>query len=360
MRILFVTPGYPPDIGGIENVVKELSERMSDSGNQIYVLATSKKKIGVERISEHLTIERVRAISPNNAYHYPIGLGKRLRALRGQFDIIHAHGYHSLPALVSYLNRGKTPFVISCHYHRHSHKLFRNILLKPYKLLAKKMINGSRCVFCVSKAEESLVKEDFLPVRCEVIHNGVSAQRFNDNERNNEDRIVMIGRLERYKNQELGIEFIKVNPQYKLEIIGDGPDFGRLRKIVESEGIGDRVSFHRGISEGDKNRILAKCSVLFSLSNHESFGLVILEAVSRGIPVIASDIPSHREIYDALKCGVNLVDQNDLEKISLAVKNIDLWKGDLENKNIEKFHWGEITVRYLEAYESLMASGEEK
>ena len=354
MKILFVTPGYPPDIGGIENVVKELSVRMSQSGNSVYVLTTSKKEIGMEKVSELLTVERVRSISPNNSYHLPIGLGKRLREIRGQFDIIHAHGYHSFPALVSYLNRGDTPFVISCHYHRNSHKFFRNILLKPYKLLTWNMINKSRCVFCVSKAEETLVKEDFSPKRTEVIHNGVITPLLGTIEENNEYRIVMLGRLEKYKNQEIGIEFVQGNPKYQLDIIGDGPDYARLRRLVESEGLTERVRFHRGISEQEKAQILARSSVLFSLSNHESFGLVILEAISMGIPTVASDLPSHREISHELEYGVYLVNQYDQNDISSAVKEIDIQKGGYGNKNIERFHWSNITDRYLNTYESLI------
>tara|TARA_B100001250_G_scaffold413658_1_gene448520 strand:+ start:1041 stop:2105 length:1065 start_codon:yes stop_codon:yes gene_type:complete len=354
MRILFVAPGYPPDIGGIESVVQQLSIEMSENGNQVYVLAASRSGFGVQKISKNLTVERLRSISPNNSYHLPIGLGRRLRALREEYDLVHAHGYHSFPALVSFLYRGNTPFFISCHYHRYSHKAFRNFLLKPYKTIASKMVNRSHCVFCVSGAEKSLVEEDFKPKSCKVIHNGVAYPEKIIDGSKNENRIVMIGRLEKYKNQEVAIRFLKKNNEYKLDLVGDGPDFQRLRKIVRNEELGDRVVFHGRVSEKDKNRIISRCSALLTLSEHESFGLVILEALSMGKPVMASDIPSHREIFEEVGDGVILVDQNNIEEIILKMHDIESYQGNVENEKIEKFRWGRIAEDYLRAYNEIL------
>ncbi len=351
-----MTPGYPPDIGGIENVVQNLSEEMSKKGNEIYVLAASRSELGVERISENLIIERFRSISPNNSYHYPIGLKGRLKAIREDFDIIHAHGYHSFPALVSFLNRGKVPFFISCHYHRHSHKAFRNFLLKVYKIIAKRMVNFADCVFCVSRAEEILVKEDFEPKDCKVIHNGVVFPNIDTDDEICEDRIVMIGRLERYKNQENAIKFLKRNQNYKLDLVGDGPDFQRLRKIVGEEDLEERVVFHGRVSEKDRDLIISRAKALFTLSEHESFGLVILESLSMGKPVIASDIPSHREIFEEVGDGVILVDQNNIEEITLKMQDIEAYRGRVRNENVEKFRWKRIAEEYLSVYKKMVVN----
>ena len=58
MNVLFVTPGFPPDIGGIENVVAQLSHEMSLRGNGVHVLSTTndKNRVGIERVSDLLTV----------------------------------------------------------------------------------------------------------------------------------------------------------------------------------------------------------------------------------------------------------------------------------------------------------------
>ena len=320
---LIITRNFPPDIGGIENVVGQLSEEMSLRGNSVYVLSTTndKKRVGVEKLSDFLRVERIPAFSPKGAYHFPIGLRRRMRQIRGDFDIIHAHGYHSFPGLVAYANRGSTPFVFSCHYHRKSHKFFRNMLLIPYRKIAKRMVNGSDCVFCVSKAEKELVIHDFSPKKCEVLHNGVSIEEVDSSIGKRQESLVMIGRLERYKNHHIAIESLTKIPTICLDIIGDGPEYSRLEKMVISNGLETRVKFHRGVTEKKKMKILTRSSALLTLSDHESFGLVILEAASVGTSVIASKIPSHEEISAKLETGVTLVNTNSIEEITQAISD---------------------------------------
>ena len=210
------------------------------------------------------------------------------------------------------------------------------------------------CVFCVSRAEKILVEEDFEPKSCKVIHNGVALPEIDTEESAHENRIVMIGRLERYKNQETAIRFLKRSQKYNLDLIGNGPDYQRLRNIVRDEGLGDRVVFHGEVSEKEKGQILSRCSALFTLSDHESFGLVILESIGMGKPVIASDIPSHREIYEEVGDGVNLVNQNNIDEIILKMQDIESHQGKVKNDNIEKFRWGKITEDYLREYRKIL------
>ena len=96
--------------------------------------------------------------------------------------------------------------------------------------------------------------------------------------------------------------------------------------------------------------ILTRSSALLTLSDHESFGLVILEAASVGTSVIASKIPSHEEISAKLETGVTLVNTNSIEEITQAIRE-SLDRRDSEiNENIEKFHWRKIADEYLALY----------
>jgi glycosyltransferase involved in cell wall biosynthesis len=91
-------------------------------------------------------------------------------------------------------------------------------------------------------------------------------------------------------------DLVERNPDARLTIAGDGPGRSDLEALATSLGVGDRVAFV-GRVEGDaKWRLLDRSTILVVPSRYESFGLVALEALAAGTPVVAFDIPSMREI----------------------------------------------------------------
>jgi glycosyltransferase involved in cell wall biosynthesis len=91
-------------------------------------------------------------------------------------------------------------------------------------------------------------------------------------------------------------DLVERHPDARLTIAGDGPGRADLEALATSLGVGDRVAFV-GRVEGDaKWRLLDRSTILVVPSRYESFGLVALEALAAGTPVVAFDIPSMREI----------------------------------------------------------------
>ena len=352
MKILYVSPGFPPDIGGIEEVVRRLSMEISENGDRVRVLAPTNKRdmIGEFQVNDNLTVERVRGYSPSGAYHFSPEIGRRVKEIAGDFDLIHAHGYHAFPSMHAFLSRGRTPFFLSCHYHGRSHSFFRNVLLRMYRPFGRRMVQKSDCVFLVSAAEKKVLESHFRPNMTAVIHNGHSVPE--NTEKKSKGRIVSIGRLESYKNHAITIDCVLKNPDLELDIIGDGPEYSRLSKKVEDSKAGDRIRFYRGVSDEEKWKILGKASCLVSLSEIESFGIVLVEAASMGLRVVASDIPSHREIAESLD-GLELVNAKNSEEVEDSI-NSAASSDSIAYRGIEKFEWSRVSERYLEEYRKIL------
>ena len=352
-----VTPGFPPDVGGIENVVLRVAEGLINKGHEVRVLTTTKKKKDVGESSyQGISVERLHAFSPGNAYSLSFKLGRRVRKIAKDFDIIHAHGYHAFPALNAYRNRSGVKFVLSTYYHRFSHNWFRNLLLYPYRIITRKMVNKANIVICISEAEKNLLKLDFRPIDCRVIHVGTDvgdSYRSTIKSRN----VVMIGRLERYKNVHIGIQAVSEIENISMDIVGNGPEMEFLKDLVGENKIEDRVRFHGFLKDSEKNEKISESICLLTLSDYESFGIVIIEAARSGVTVIASDIPSHREIAEVLEQGVHLVDQTDIEKVKGMIESVMRSENSIINPRIERFSWDYLVGRYIEAYEAALLSG---
>ena len=352
-----VTPGFPPDVGGIENVVLNVTEGLVKRGHEVYVLTTTeqKKEVGL-RIIRGIKVERIHAFSPGNSYNFSTKLGSIVRRIAGEFDIIHAHGYHAFPALNAYFNKLNVKFVLSTYYHRNSHSWFRNLLLYPYRLVARNMVNKADVVICISDAERNLLELDFRPINCRVIHVGTeidSIVRPNPSSGN----VIMIGRLEKYKNTHIGIEAIAEIEGLSMDIVGSGPEMENLKELVRLRGVDDRVKFHGFLEDSEKNEKLAQSMCLVTLSDYESFGIVIIEAAKLGVSTIASDIPSHKEISEVLEEGVTLVNNSELTEIVEAVKSVRKMENSVISPRIERFSWDYLVDRYIEAYDYALSSG---
>ncbi|MEM2059400.1 MAG: glycosyltransferase family 4 protein, partial [Archaeoglobaceae archaeon] len=137
MKIAYVTPRFFPDIGGVETHVYELAKRMKEFEVEVLTTDPSGKIAKFEEI-EGIKVRRFKSYAPSNAYFFSNELRRFLKKHAKDYDLIHAHNFHALPALYAGLSNSKT-FVFTPHYHGHGHSFFRNFLFKFYKIYAKKV-----------------------------------------------------------------------------------------------------------------------------------------------------------------------------------------------------------------------------
>lgn len=112
-------------------------------------------------------------------------------------------------------------------------------------------------------------------------------------------RLVCVSRLVRQKNVAALLRvFARVRrfrPDAQLTVVGDGPDRAALERAVADLGLGDCVGFSGRVSDAEKWRILGDSSVFVFPSLQEGFGIVLLEAMAAGLPVVAYDLSVYGE-----------------------------------------------------------------
>ncbi|WP_174589772.1 glycosyltransferase family 4 protein [Methanocella conradii] len=346
MRIAEVCPRYRPYIGGVETHVEEISKRLARMGHDVTVLSTDPSgKLPKSEIIDGVRVLRFAAFAPGDAYYFSTGLRSYMKKVDG-YDVVHAHGYHAFPAY--YAASAKTPrLIFTPHYHGHGHTPLRNLLLKPYAYLGRRIFERASRVICVSSYEKGLVDRDF---RCGdkavVIPNGVNKEEFKGLEPYPKGLkvILYVGRLEEYKGVQYAIRALPYLPWHRLHIIGKGPYKESLIKEALAIGVKDRVAFMEDQSREDLLRWYATADVFVMLSRFEAYGITVAEALTAGVPCIVAKGSALDEFIGESCKGVDLPIEG--EKLAEIIQNAR-FRGMPRNV----LDWDEVTERVISVYE---------
>jgi glycosyltransferase involved in cell wall biosynthesis len=128
---------------------------------------------------------------------------------------------------------------------------------------------------------------------------------------------VSVGRLIPRKQYDVLLEAWRDIPYAHLVIIGDGPLKEKLQELIHKWSLGDRVHLLGFVSEEHKHKVLLASDAYVSATEHEGFGIVFLEAMEAGLPIVSTDTGGQR---DFLTEGENaiLVPTNDPEQLVAA------------------------------------------
>ena len=325
MRVAHVVASYYPRIGGVETHVRRIAEACAQAGDEVTVLthATGSAAVPAPRTELLGGVRVLRFPATVRSARYPLSLrlSRYLAARSGDFDVVHAHSYHTLVGHAAV--RSGLPFVFTPHYHGTGHTRAAVLLHRLYRPAGAWVLANADAVICVSDAERDLMLGDFLTVarKTWVIPNGTDPRapapagpRRVPGSRvpgSAPPLLLTVGRLERYKNVDLIITaFGRLRTAAELVIVGDGPDRARLEPIARATG---RVRLAGRVSDAELGELLAGAAVVTSASDHEAFGLAVADGLAAGARVVASAIPAHREIGRIAGAGapVRYVDPRD-------------------------------------------------
>jgi glycosyltransferase involved in cell wall biosynthesis len=379
LKIAQICPRYFPDIGGVETHVKEISERLVKTGHDVEIITTDPTgRLNKREMINGVKVIRFRSFAPGNAYYLAPHIYFYLK--KHNFDVIHAHSYHALPALFAALGKSETKFVFTPHYHRSGHTAFRNLLHKPYRLLGKMIFSRADSVICVSEYEKRLVEADFRVAGKTVkIPNGIDLKEFEHlrtrqkdegverengkekvrgektgkgkvgEEKAEKEKILLyVGRLEEYKGVQYIIQSLPDLRGFRLRVVGKGPYETELHGMAKSLGVEGRVEWLKDLSRKELLECYADADIFLMLSSHEAYGITVAEALAAGTPCVVAKGSALEEFIDGKNCvGIELP-----IKIDNLIKTVRTIKKEFKFNFQSKVlcDWSEVSEKTISIY----------
>jgi L-malate glycosyltransferase len=249
---------------------------------------------------------------------YAVKLYEEYEQQYGKPDIIHAH--FSLWSGFAALNLKKkfnVPYIVTEHSSYFAEKKYSRSELK----IAEKVFNNAERVICVSSSLKNEIQKNVnVPdEKFSIIPNMIDTEHFKPlNAIKKRKQIISVGTLIKTKGFESLIKgfskFSSSFPDYTLLIVGGGPEKNNLENLAESLGLKDKVIFAGPLNHQDLV-VSYNQSDFFALTSHfETFGIVYAEALSCGLPVLATRCGGPEEIIDN-QTGV-LCEIDNIEEIS--------------------------------------------
>ena len=320
---------FPPHVGGVGVHIHTLSKELVKQGHEVYVITYPHKDIkdidGIHVIGTRgLNIPGVRGLM------FKMNAKKALEELLEKEDIDIIHGHYLFPAGAAAVEVGNA-HGIKTYVTAHGSDMFEVYKKQPFmRSTIRKVLKNADVVFAVSNAlRHEIIATGVSGIgdKTKLSLNSVDIDKFSNKgddsfkrEYNLTDKpvVLFVGNLIKRKNVDSLLEAKKIaNSDYYLVVVGDGPLFKKLKKKVEDENIRDVIFTG---SRNDVENIIPSCDLLVLPSFSESFGLVLIEALACGKPVIGSNVGGITEIITD-DVGV-LVDPNKIPSIARAIDNL--------------------------------------
>ncbi len=301
MRILQLAKYYWPHSGGMERVVQGLAEGLVERGHEVEVVAVT--AFGDPRPGEkrRASVKRAWSFAPVGSQELAPAY---IAAAWRRADVIHLHHPHSLADVTYALRPSLAPLVVTQHADYPSVK---------YKLPGWYALKRAEAIVVPSQAHIALCRElRGFEDKVATIPFGIDERRWEvvpPPSPGNPPRAIFIGRLVPWKGVDFLLRALELVPDLRLDIVGDGPERNRLRTLADALAVSDRVKFWGEYPDEDLPRRMADADflVLPSVSVEEMFGMVLLEAMAAGRPVITTAVPSGvREVNVAGETGLEV------------------------------------------------------
>lgn len=260
---------------------------------------------------------------PHRSFKLSSLLRLRKTALRHKIDLIHSHGkgagtYSRLLALTT-----KVPCVHTFHG-LHTGE-YSNLQKSFYLLYERAMSFKTNKAICVSSGERDQILKSkiFTKRKLQVIDNGVSVPPYpKESLHNSLLKIIAVSRYDEQKNPELLVEIaslLKGKIPFQLTVIGQGERMQQTKAKIEQRGLQDIVKIAG--STNDPRGYYRESDVFLSTSRWEGMPLAVLEAMSEGLPVVASNVVGNNDIIDNSTNGL-LYDINKPEEAVDAISRL--------------------------------------
>lgn len=368
MRIVQVSP-YSWDVpGGVQAHVRQLASHLESRGHELHILAPGREPLVRPQVRivgrdvpvrSNGSVARI-CFSPQSAHL----VGRALREIRP--DVIHVHEPLAPSTSMFAVLRATAPVVATFH---------ANVPERPLKEpfyrvgvpLVRPVWNRIAVRIAVSEAARASVQARMGAAEFEILPNGADVERFADAPPAvlpPGRHLLFVGRLEPRKGFPVAVEaFAALAPRYPalhLSVVGDGAS----RDAVDALPPAVRARVHMlGRVPDDALPSYFRAADLFIApsTGGESFGIVLVEAMAAGLPVVASDIDGYR---DVARDGVEalLVPPGDPAALATGIERLlrdpalAMSFGARGAVRAHDFAWSHISDRLEEIYGGLVAT----
>jgi phosphatidylinositol alpha-mannosyltransferase len=373
LKIGIVSPYGYPHPGGVNQHVGHLHEGLRERGHDVWIITS---KYGKQRESEgHVIRLGTGWAMPANGSVGRVTLGLRFKRQAREvleahrFDVLHFHEPFVPFLSPTVLDASETVNIATFHAFGGFSPSYW-IGSKFAGRLAE-LLHGR---IAVSGAARHFI-DRYFPGDYRIIPNGVEIEKFAEAQPYEELRdgtlnILFVGRFEERKGL---IHLLKAYHRLRkrkvdarLLVIGDGPKRREYKRYVGLRGIRD-VEFLGRVSDEEKVRYFASADIYCAPNTgQESFGIVLLEAMAAGVPIVASDIHGFKRVVERNVQGI-LVEPRNPRALAAALYALardpelrhDM--GEAGRERAPEFSWDRVTERivdyYSEVRERVLASG---
>jgi glycosyltransferase involved in cell wall biosynthesis len=376
LRILFCNYEYPP-LGGGGGVVMAAMARVLATRHEVTVITSRAAGLPYQSLDGAVNVVRVPVLFrrklavanvPSMLAYLPSGLWRGLQLGRERrFDVINTHFAVPSGPLGDWLSRAlRIPNVLSVHggdlfdpskkSSPHRHALLRAAvarLLRRADVLVAQSQDTQRNVaeiYGVMRAVER------VPLGIDRPPKDLRAERSEFDLPPDAFVLVTAGRIVARKASTQLIDTLVAVPGSVLLVVGEGPEAGALMQRARERAVADRIRMLGYVSDEAKYRAFRVADLFVSTSQHEGFGLVFLEAMACGLPIVCYDRGGQTDFLSTPLTG-HVVALNDLQAFNDAVRAL---RGDPERRasirrnnlaQVENFFIDRCAERYERLFE---------
>jgi len=378
-NILLLNSLYYPNIGGVENSLRELSEEFKSRGYKVIIICSDRN------FSDNKILPLFEVVNDCHIYRYEssdnyikvfkncISLIKKISSLN-RYEMIVSRGYvTTFCALISGLKNVKyiVPSIIFIQDVKKLNifssitqclKTLTSALLQVFGILFSK-------VYVFSSSMKLQTKKVSLNlVNAEIVRPGLNLERFhglveseiNEKRRffgvNEKDFIILcLGRFSEVKQFHLAIESLQYldDESIKLLIVGEGPEYINYTKIIAELGLENRVLFFEATKTPEYFYQISDVFVMSS--NYEAFGQVLIEATACSLPIVSFKPDnmirtSVKEIYDDFPSLIHYTELNNSIYLAQTISDIyskkivnDEFNTD-RNNFLKRYSWSNLVT----------------
>jgi glycosyltransferase involved in cell wall biosynthesis len=383
MNILVVNYEYPPIGGGGGVICKDISEEIASKGHRVTVVTSHYDSLPIHEILNGVTIIRLPVVMRRKKdvasflsmiSYVPLCIRKATSLLRRErYDVINTHfAIPSGPAGQYISDKYGIPNVLSIHggdIFDPSKSLSPHDTVGLKQTVRKMLRKADRVVAQSSDTKSNAEKYYGVDRKIDIVPLGIRPNTHSSKSRQDlglpADKYVFctIGRLVKRKNIEDLLHIIKeiqISIPSVLLIIGDGPEKDLIETRIRDLRIEGAVRLLGRVTDEQKYEYLNASDGYLSTAIHEGFGIVFLEAMECGLPVICYDRGGQRDFLKNGKTGylVELGNKTEFASMLLELLKSPTLRADIRSHNkeyVKEFYIGSVAEKYLSIFQEAVA-----